>query len=217
MTFLRMLARLLGLGVVLGHVGVASGHGLSAGVAELQLRGRTAFLVIAPRAELFMETLDGNHDGLISGDEVQVLRAVLQERFERSFIVRDGEGHEPKVTFFDVGVPMNPSPEAPAYVRFTAQLEWAEIPSELVVASEWGPLQLEVVRVQSSAPGEWVAQGPAEAVVIRGGSVPTPPLIVVTPTPSHRPWSLPLAFSLATAALLVSIRRRQGATLRENP
>jgi hypothetical protein len=215
--FMRIIARLLGLGAVLGHVGVASGHGLSAGVAEVQLRGNTAFVVIAPRAELFLETLDGNHDGLISGDEVQVLRAVLQERFERSFRVRDGEGREPKVTFFDVGVPTNALPDAPAYVRFTAQLQWSEIPSALEVASEWGPLQLEVVRVQASAPGEWIAMGPAESVVVRGDSVPTPPLVVVSPRPSHRPWALPLASALAAAALLFSIRRRQGAALQESP
>lgn len=189
------------------------GHGLSADVAEVQLRGDTAFVVIAPRGERFLESLDADRDGLISGDEVQVQRAALQAQFERSFRVRDARGEAPELTFFDVGVPTNPLPGAPAYVRFTAQLRWPEVPGELVISTEWGPLQLEVVRVQASAPGEWVALSPAEAITIQGDSTPTPPLVRMAVSPPRRSWSLPLAVVLAAAVLVVSIRRRPAVAL----
>jgi hypothetical protein len=187
-------------------------HGLSAGVAEAQLRGRTLFVVVAPTAKVFLD-LDANADGLLSATEIQAQGAVLQTRFLEAFAVRDLSGVAPTLGFFDVGVPYEPSPGAPPYVRFTAELSWPEVPFGFTVASHWPDLWLEAVRVEAPEPGRWLAVGPAQSVRLRDDGTLSPPLLEVPGAPVPAARALPplgwIAVLLTLAAAVFWVWRQR--------
>lgn len=113
----------------------AHAHGADANTADIRLAGTTAYVVVWPTSDVFLQ-FDDSGDGLIQKTETRAHRDAMLAHFRQHFVLEDQAGRRGATVFEDLStsIPVGAGPDAGAdHLRVTLRIRWPEPPAWLVL------------------------------------------------------------------------------------